>query len=799
MNTELRERITETQGFNNVKKVLWSAFQNITFLKSVTIIFAFLLGRASISENILPFGLSIYCAATTMSKSKIGIAVAVSLGMLSNGGFEQLYITLAAMFLYTIISLVLQPKGKFAIFSYSLYGLISSLIPGIVMSGLQGFLLYDTLRAIFQSFIVFTLTFVFEYALKVLKEFDRRQMFSTEETISFLIFLSVAVIGVGNIGVLGFSFKNIILILLVMITAYKCGPGTGSAVGICVGLISGMSMSEAPLIIGVFGLCGLLAGIFKSLGKPGSSLGFLMGIIVMSIYIGNTGTAFTYLSDTIAAVLLFLITPNKFTNRLWSKFSKVEESEVGSSRDYSLRMKEITIEKLNKFAKAFEEMAKTFGQIAETKTVTEKQEITDLFDRVAEKVCKDCSLCMHCWDRNFYNTYQAIFKIICRLEEKGVIERGDIPVYFIGRCERINEFVDAINNYYQIFKVNMVWKSRVGESRGLVSQQLNGLSKIIENLATEIDIDVHLRSDVEDLLVLELSKAGISGCEAVVYENKQGKYEISVYHRDCKGHKNCSLNIEKVVSKVTGRKMTKTDVECENTGHGDRFVLRLVEEECFKVLTGVASTCKYQSDVSGDCYSFLNAGNGKYLLAISDGVGSGRKAALQSSSAINLLEQFTECGFDKDTSIKLINSVLVLKSNDDSFATIDMSVLDLYSGEAEFVKVGAAPTFIKNRDKVEIVRAISLPAGLMSIIDAELAVRKIEPGSFIVMVTDGVIDAYGQDGNGEREFADFLASQDIYNPQQIADKALKRACELSQDSPLDDMTVLVGKVWKKTT
>lgn len=797
MNMELKERINDTQGFNYFKKATLLVSQNVTFLKVFMFVCSFLLGRASITDNVLPFGLAVYCAAIAMSQSKFGVAIAVSLGMLSNGGFEQLYITLAAMLLYTVLATIVKPKGKLSIFTYGMYGFVSSLIPAILMTILQGFLLYDILRAIFQSFIVFALTFIFEFAIRVIKEMNRRQVFNTEETISFLIFISLAIVGIGGLSFFGATIKNILLILIVMITAYKCGPGTGAAVGTCIGLINGMSQAEAPLIIGVFGLCGLLAGLFRSLGKSGSSLGFLMGNIVMSIYIGNTTTAFAYLYQTIAAVIIFLIVPDKITNKLWGKFPGVQiQSE--ESRDYSLRIKELTIEKLNRFAKAFGEMAKTFGEIAETKTVTEKQDISALFDRVAEKVCKDCSLCMHCWDRNFYNTYQALFKVVSQLDERGRIDRSDIPAYFIGRCERINEFVETINNVYQIFKVDMLWKSRVGESRGLVSQQLNGLSRVIANLASEIDIDVHLRNDVEDLLIIELGKAGISSCEAVVYENKLGKYEISVFHKDCKGHKNCTLNIEKVVSKVTGRKMVRTDVECENTGYGGRFVLRLVEEEGYKVLTGVASTCKHESDVSGDCYSFINTGNGKYMLAISDGMGSGRKAAVQSESAINLLEQFTECGFDKDTSIRLINSVLVLKSNDDSFATIDMSLLDLYSGEAEFVKVGAAPTFIKYKDRVEIIRAISLPAGLSSIIDAQLAVKKLEPGSFIVMVTDGVVEAYGQEGNGEREFADFLAGLDVLNPQVLADKVLKKACELSLDSPLDDMTVLVGKVWRKT-
>jgi len=125
------------------------------------------------------------------------------------------------------------------------------------------------------------------------------------------------------------------------------------------------------------------------------------------------------------------------------------------------------VERLNNFARAFEELSKTFSEISQTKIVAGKQDISSLFDRVADKVCKDCSLCLHCWDRNFYNTYQVMFKIVENLEKKGWIDESDIPEYFMERCERIGEFVRQVNNVYELFKVDMVWKNRIGESRGL--------------------------------------------------------------------------------------------------------------------------------------------------------------------------------------------------------------------------------------------------------------------------------------------------------------------------------------------
>lgn len=778
-------------------------FQNIisrfikksSYMDALIIGAGFLLGRASIAGGLLPFGLALYCAATAMSCNKLITAVFVILGMLSAGGFEQVYISSAAMLLYSVLCFAVPSKGKWNGFIYGLYGFLASYIPSMVMVYLQGMLLYDLLKALLQSFIVFVLVYIFKMAVKVINEFNRRQIFTTEETISFSILIALSITGFGSFNMLGLSVKNILCILMILLVGYKCGTGTGAAVGTSIGIITGLGSPTAPLIMGGFGFCGLLAGIFSPVGKVGTALGYIMGNVVLSIYMGANSVGL--LGEVIVAIAAFLILPQKLIDSVMCKFSNTNLG-VSESRDYSMRIKEITVDRLNRFSRAFGELAKTFGEIAETTTVTDKTDITGIFDRVAERVCKDCTLCTYCWDKNFYNTYQALFKIVSKLESKGRLDTQDVPNYFMGRCERIEDFVNAANNVYELFKLDMVWKSRVGESRGMVSQQLSGLSRVIEKLASEIDMDIHMRNDIEDLLIMELTKNDIKGCEAVVFENKVGKYEVSIYHKNCGGRKECASTIEKVVSSVIARKMRRTEVECVKSSYGGRYLLRLVEEDGFSVVTGIAATNKSKSQMSGDCHTFINTNDGKYIMALSDGMGSGKKAAVQSRAAISLLENFLECGFDKDTAMKLINSVLVLKSNDDSFATVDLSVIDLQKGEAEFLKVGAAPTFIKREENVEIIRTISLPAGLMSIIDTEFSVKRLNSGNFVIMVTDGVVEAFRSLGEPEFKLREFICEIESLNPQYISDAILKRAVELSDEAPVDDMTVLVSKIWSKT-
>jgi len=505
-----------------------------------------------------------------------------------------------------------------------------------------------------------------------------------------------------------------------------------------------------------------------------------------------------HLKEIIIAVGLFMIIPNRLIEAAVGAFNRSVKAYYADKSSYSRRIKELTVEKLNKFSHAFKELSKTFSEISQASIAVDKQDISSMFDRVADRVCRDCSLCLHCWDRNFYNTYQVMFKIVESLDLKGRIEEKHIPDYFIDRCERVNDFVDAVNNIYEIFKVDMVWKNKIVESRGLVSQQLDGLSKVISNLATEIAVDVGFKAELEEAIMLELNNAGIKADDVVVFENKWGKYEISIFHKGCGGKRLCAGVVEKVVSDVVGRKMARENGDFCKKGKDGGYELRLVEEEAFAVATGVAKAPKAGGAVSGDSYTFMSNGDGKYIVALSDGMGSGQKAYAQSKVTINLLEQFMESGFDKDTSVSLINSILMLKSGDDSFSTIDLSVIDLFGGEVEFVKIGAAPTFIKKGGKVETVRSASLPIGILSNIEVELAHKKVENGDFIIMVSDGVVDAFKGDENDDSRLIEFIRKIKSINPQWIADSILDEANRICEGRPGDDMTVLVAKVWKRS-
>ena len=212
----------------------------------------------------------------------------------------------------------------------------------------------------------------------------------------------------------------------------------------------------------------------------------------------------------------------------------------------------------------------------------------------------------------------------------------------------------------------------------------------------------------------------------------------------------------------------------------------------FKMTIGVSKTAKENNTVNGDNNIIMKLEDGKYVIGLSDGMGSGEDADKNSKLVIDMLEKFLKSGFDKNTAIKLINSLLLLKSEKDEFATMDISVVDTESGSVEFVKVGACPTFIKKKDRVEFVDSISLPVGIVENIDIDLADRKLEDGDYIIMVTDGIIDS-NKDLN-EKWIQNLLEKTDIDNPQRLADVIIQESVDNCYGVAKDDMTVVVSKV-----
>ena len=205
---------------------------------------------------------------------------------------------------------------------------------------------------------------------------------------------------------------------------------------------------------------------------------------------------------------------------------------------------------------------------------------------------------------------------------------------------------------------------------------------------------------------------------------------------------------------------------------------------------------KNGEECSGDNYSFIRMSNGKLIMMITDGAGSGRRAYDESETVIEMIEELTQAGFREDIALSLVNSTLLYSRKNDNFSTVDFCVIDLNDGMCEFIKYGAAPTFIKKHDTVKIIRNNSVPIGLIPETEPECISYRLHDSDRIIMMSDGVADCF-PGSNKEEYIRDMLYAADTSNPNELAEEILNCARSFNMNRAVDDMSVLVAGIWDK--
>ena len=227
---------------------------------------------------------------------------------------------------------------------------------------------------------------------------------------------------------------------------------------------------------------------------------------------------------------------------------------------------------------------------------------------------------------------------------------------------------------------------------------------------------------------------------------------------------------------------------------GEYETIVFEEEAPFCILTGMAKATRENEIVSGDTCSFIEQGNGKLIMALSDGMGSGEKAMADSELVIDLLERFSEAGFSKETAAEMINGVLVARTEEENMSTLDVCDINLYTGNCELLKIGSASTYIKHGEMIERVEADSLPLGIFHKIDVSGQKRQLADGDYIIMVSDGIVDGV----DNEEIFEQVLAQIKLQSPQEMANYILQFVLHKTMGRVQDDMTVLVLGLWENS-
>ena len=341
----------------------------------------------------------------------------------------------------------------------------------------------------------------------------------------------------------------------------------------------------------------------------------------------------------------------------------------------------------------------------------------------------------------------------------------------------------------------LMWNNRMVQNREGYAGQLKSFAKMIQYTTRELDAGIFEDEHMEKRLKTRLKKAGIRMLSAVFYMTPQGKYEIHLTVKAMKGQSVSTRELVRLVGDSVGREMMPGRGERPVIGE-DYCTVACMEGARFHTLQGVARIGKGCEKISGDTFLMTELPGGKQGIALSDGMGSGEDAFRESSMVVEMLEELLGAGFPVKTAVQMMNTALVIGREEVRFCTVDVTLFDLYEGACEFVKAGAAATFLKRQGEVEIIRSATLPIGVLQDIEIDTETRRLESGDYVIMVTDGVMDALPA-GEQDVLMCTFIQDTDILNPRELAHHILGRVLEWSGEVPLDDMTVLVAGLWSK--
>ncbi|MGI5911254.1 MAG: stage II sporulation protein E [Syntrophomonadaceae bacterium] len=649
---------------------------------------------------------------------------------------------------------------------------------------------YQGMVIIFEALIAGILTFVFLIVADSLRQKRALTTFSFEDMAAYTILGIGVIMGLSDVTLGGLSVAGIICRLGILVAAFFWGSPGGTMTGLMVGIIPSISSSIFPQALGIYAISGLLAGLFRNFGQLGVIIGFMLGTLGFSMFINATQATVLGMWETGAASLLFILLPGSLKEKLQVQslgpISKFKEKEFNL---VDLSIKDTARNRIEHLAGVFDELSSTFNQevVPSRRQPAESGYLTYLYDEVFSGYCNKCSRYEECWVKNSYNTSQEILDIFSTAEGAQQVSYEECPVSFRRRCIYGREMLGTINHLFDNLRINEYWLDRLQQSRGLISHQLQGISQVIKNLAQEMDmkavVDFELRTDI----LREAKKRGLLIKDLSPIHNGENQFYINVLMSSCADGCQCQTQVAPVISGILGEKVAVSNKRCPRiTGTGDcEFTLSRIFN--YRILSGAAQVAK--EEVCGDSFTIATLKEGKELVALSDGMGVGEKACSESQAAVRLLENLLTTGFDQEIALKTINSVLLLRSDSERFATLDMLMIDLYTAELDFIKVGSAPSFIKRGKRVEVVNSNSVPIGILDNLDVVSDKRALFPGDIIIMISDGILEASRHRGE-DLWLNEFLVDIAEKDPQLLAEMIINRALSLCQGKPRDDMTVV---------
>ncbi|SEU06339.1 stage II sporulation protein E [Salinibacillus kushneri] len=758
----------------------------------------FLLGRAIILESVSPFAIAFF-ASIWMIRRKLSlkVAVAVLAGSLTLQWEHSLFL-LSSIFLFCILSGIFgkitnQQKWLPA------FVFVSCFIPRVAATYIAGQLeTYQWVLSLVESSLSVILVLIFMQSVPILSPSVIKKDLKNEEIVCMMILLASILTGMIGWIVLDASVEQVFSRYVVLLLAYIAGAAIGSTVGVVTGLVLSLADVASLYQMSLLAFAGLLGGLLKDGKKIGVGLGLFVATLLIGIYGEGQGAAFRpTMIETGLAIALFFATPDGWIRKM-ARYIPGTNEHTEEQQQYLQKVRDVTAQRVETFSDMFQALSKSFSRIDGVTPQTKDGKEKDYFlSNVTEKTCQSCFKKESCWVHKFDKTYDYMTEIMSEMEKGTFDSKRKLKRDFENHCVKSGKVYETMKNELSFYQANQRLKKQVKESRKFVAEQLKGVSDVMDNFAKEIMKEREIHEQQEQEIVQAIRNLGFEIEKLDIYSLDPGMIDIemnlSFYDYHGEGSKIIAPALSEILEETVV--IDKEEVSPFPNGYG-YFTFKSARQ--YNIQTGVAHAAKGGGFISGDSYLTMELGNGRYALAISDGMGNGERAYLESMETLRLLKQILQSGIDEKVAIKSINSILSLRTTDEIFSTLDLAVIDLHHAGVKFLKIGSTPSFVKRTTDIIKVEASNLPIGIIKEFDVDVVGEQLKPDDILIMMSDGIFEGPNHVENVDMWLRRKIKNMETDDPQAIADIILEEVVRTKSGEIDDDMTVLVAKIEEHT-
>lgn len=755
----------------NSERIQLSDLGKSVVLQSTHFIVGILTASVSQETGFSPLGIA-FCSGTNRQNTLFSCLGAM-LGYIVSNEYLNAFRYVMALIIVYILKVYTNTfeNLKEKVFISAIISLFATASTGVVVTITSAFDVKKLFLFIAETVSAFGMAYFFTVGFSVFKKIKNRGNISARELTGAGVSTLLLLLSLNRFDVLGVSLAGTICSYLVLCSSFLYREGGGAIVGIGASLGFSMTGTASPLSF-CYCVAGLFSGVFSYSGRVLCAFAYVFSYGAVFLYFGGTRQDFSMLVETAIASILFIITPQQWFVELKSQIL------FSSISDDGFAMKNMVVSKLKLAKSAVGDMSEMVTKVAEILKEKAAPDTTGVYLRVRDNVCTDCASFEKCWRNGFSGIASEFDVIVEEIRKSGCVTPSSSPSSLQNRCLRIMSLCDSFNKNYSSYSARLGAEGRINEMRKITADQFENVCDMLDDMLCDMDSGITFFANKSQAIKSSIDNLGLDS-SVNCYEDESGNAFVNI-----------TVSVDSFVDEVEIKNciesITEKEFDAPSTikNHEEK-ILFFCEKATLSAECIYHQTAGEEGEICGDCFDSFCDGKGNFIAVLSDGMGTGSRAAIDGAMASTMFSRLIVSGFSFPCALRLVNSAMLVKSREESLATLDVLKVNLYTGQAIIYKAGATVSLLFRQGKISEIKKSAMPIGILRQAEFGTVHGGLRNGDMIIMMSDGAAD------NNIEEIKSYIKengfSYDL--PEKICAIARSRAI-----NHCDDITAAVVKI-----